>query len=116
MSDHDDDITLRQILDFSREARNFVLGIDESTFSNDRLRYLAVTRLVSMVGEAATRLSQEKRKQLSQIPWRQIIAMRNVLIHLYHRIDDPALWKILMSDLPQLIEELDKLDLPEEAE
>lgn len=57
MSDHDDDITLRQILDHAREASDFIQGMDEATFVNDRLHYLAVTRLVSIVGEAATRLS-----------------------------------------------------------
>jgi len=116
MSDYDDDITLRQILDHAREAYEFVQGMDEATFINDRLRYLAVTRLISIVGEAATRLSPEKREELPQIPWRQIIGFRNILIHLYHRVDDPTLWQVLMTDIPQLIEDLDRLNLPEEAE
>jgi len=116
MSDHDDDITLRQMLDHAREASDIVREISEENFLADRLRYLAVTRLVSIVGEAATRLSQEKRDQLFQIPWRQIIGFRNILIHSYHRIDDPTLWQVLKKDLPQLIDELDTLDLPEEAE
>ncbi len=99
MSDHDDDITLRQILDHAREAHNFIQGMDEVTFVNDRLRYLAVTKLVSSVGEAATRLSQEKRELLPQIPWRQVVGMRNILMHMYHRIDDPTLWRVLTADI-----------------
>ena len=116
MSKYDDNITLRQILDHAREAVAVVDGQDESVLDEDRLLYLAVTRLLSIVGEAATRLSQQRRKQVSQISWRQIIGLRNVLMHAYDVIDNPTLWNILTKDLPQLIKKLEQLDLPKEAE
>ena len=116
MPDHDDNITLRQILDHAQEAHEIIQGLDERSLMEDRVRYLAVTRLLSIVGEAATRLSQEKRSELPHIPWRQIIGLRNILIHLYDAVDEPTLWQILTSDVPQLVEELKKLNLPEEAE
>jgi len=93
-----------------------VQGQDAQTLATNRLMFLAVTRLLSIVGEAATRLFSERRKQLPQIPWRKIIGLRNVLIHLYDIVDNPTLWNILTADVPQLVSELEKLDLPEEAE
>ncbi len=114
MSEHDDDISLRQILDHALEAVKLVQGHTEASLSEDRLRHLAVTRLLTIVGEAATRLSSERRGTLSHIPWRQIIGLRNILIHMYHDIDDSTLWQILTNDLPKLIYEIEKLDLPGE--
>lgn len=116
MTEHNDEVTLRQMLDHAREAHALVSGLDQQAFLADRIRYLAATRLISIVGEAATRISSERREQLPQIPWRQIIGFRNVLIHLYHRIEDAVLWQVLTSDLPALVNELDQLELPEVAE
>jgi len=114
MSLHDDDIALRHILDHAREALRSIQGYTEQSLAEDRIRHLAVTRLLTIMGEAATRLSSERREKLSHIPWRQIIGLRNILIHMYHDIDDESLWQILTKDLPKLIQELEKLSLPEE--
>jgi len=116
MTMHDERITLRQILDHAREATELVQGKDEKLLDDDRVLFLAVTRLLSIVGEAATRLSQQKRAELPQIAWRKIIGLRNILNHAYDLVDNPTLWNILQNDVPQLVAELDKLDLPEEAE
>ncbi len=116
MSDHDEKITLRQLLDYSREAVNWVAGRDESELESDRLLYLAVTRLLTIIGEAATRVSADRRKELSQIPWRQMIGLRNILIHVYDMVDNPTLWIILTRDLPLLVDQLEPLVPPEETE
>ncbi|NOY29342.1 MAG: DUF86 domain-containing protein [Planctomycetes bacterium] len=115
MSVHDDDISLRHILDHTREAIRSIEGYTEQSLAEDRMRHLAVTRLLTIVGEAATRLSAERREELSYIPWRQIIGLRNILIHMYHDVDDAALWQILTKDLPKLVQELEKLGLPGEV-
>jgi uncharacterized protein with HEPN domain len=115
MSDHDDKITLRQMLDYSREAVNLMQGRNESALDDDRLLFLAATRLLMIVGEAATRLSRECRVELPQISWRQIIGLRHILVHGYDILDNPTLWTILTRDVPQLVVELERLDLPFEA-
>ena len=111
MSVHDDDISLRHSLDHAREAFQSTRGYTEVSLPEDRLRHLAVTRLLTIVGEAATRFSAERRAELSHIPWRQIIGLRNILIHMYHDVDDSSLWQILTKDLPKLIQEIEKLNL-----
>ncbi|HUU60064.1 MAG TPA: HepT-like ribonuclease domain-containing protein [Phycisphaerae bacterium] len=75
----------------------------------DRMRQLALVRLVEIVGEAATRLSPEGRARYPSIPWREASNMRNRLIHGYDTVDLDVLWDTIVDDLPPLIAELEKL-------
>ncbi len=59
------------------------------------------------VGEAAARIDQETRKQVSQIPWQDIVRMRNRLIHAYFDIDLDRVWDTVMDDLPTLIQQVE---------
>jgi len=58
------------------------------------------------VGEAANRITKERRDAIPNIPWRQIISMRNRLIHGYASVDRDVLWDVVRNDLPLLIAEL----------
>jgi len=112
MTQHDDRITLRQILDMATEAIEFTKGRTQKDFSEDRLWCLAIERLLLNIGEASVRLSATNREQLSQIPWPQIAGFRNRIVHGYDLIDYDRVWHVLQEDLPSLITELEKLDLP----
>lgn len=57
-----------------------------------------------LVGEAATCLPVDWRARHSQIPWREIIAMRNVMIHGYDVVMPEVLWNVATSDVPKLRE------------
>jgi len=61
------------------------------------------------VGEAAANVSNGCRENLPQIPWPNIIGMRNRLIHAYFDINLDILWKTVIEDLPSLIVELEKI-------
>ncbi len=113
MTQHDDNITLRQILDMATEAVEFAKGRHREDFDTDRLWSLAIERLVLSIGEAARRLSASTQEHLFQIPWAEIIAFRNRIVHGYDAIDYNRVWQILESDIPALIIELEKLNLPE---
>jgi uncharacterized protein with HEPN domain len=63
---------------------------------------------IEIIGEAASKISKEKQTELSQIPWSQIIAMRNRLIHAYFDVDLDIVWKTVTEDLKPLINELEK--------
>ena len=71
--------------------------------------YLAVLRALEVIGEAATRVSQLKQDQHPEIPWPQIIALRNRLIHGYDAVDSDRLWQILVTDVPKLISDLQNI-------
>ncbi len=114
MSRHEDMVRLRHMLDHSREAVEFVQGKTRADLSNSRLLELALVRLVEIVGEAATRVSQEGRAKHPEIPWEDAVGMRNRLVHGYDRVDLGVLWDTITDDLPPLIAELGKI-LPSES-
>jgi uncharacterized protein with HEPN domain len=113
MSQHNEQITLRQMLDMATEAVKFCGGRSVDDFVEDRLWCLAMERLVLNIGEAANRVSLAAQAQLPQIPWPQIIAFRNRVVHGYDSVDYNRVWQILQKDIPNLIAELEKLNLPD---
>ena len=107
MTDHDDRVYLNHIVDAAREIIAFSSERARSDLNTDRLYVLGMTRLVEIIGEAATRLSDATRLKIKDIPWPQIISARNRLIHGYDKIDLDILWNIIILDIPPLIERLE---------
>lgn len=103
MSQHDDDIRLRHMLDHAREASQMIQGRTRSDLDTDRQLNLSLVRLLEIVGEAASRVPQEYRAAHPGIPWPEIVSLRNRLIHGYDQVDFDILWQIITHDLPSLI-------------
>ena len=81
-----DDQRVQDILD----AADQILGVvqdGQDVWAKDRLRQLAVERLLEIIGESANSLSDEFRARYPDVPWRDIIGLRVVLAHHYHRVD-----------------------------
>jgi uncharacterized protein with HEPN domain len=93
------------MLDHAREAMILSKGKSLEELAGDRLLGLAIVRLMEIVGEAATRVPKEEHPE---IPWTQIISLRNRLIHGYDAIDYEILWRILNHDLPELVLSLER--------
>ncbi len=108
MPRHDDAVSLRQMLDFACEAASLAQQHTRAEVDSDRVLGLALLQLLLLLGEAASRVSPERRARHPDIPWGQIVALRNRLIHGYDVIDYDILWKIITSDLPPLIASLEK--------
>jgi uncharacterized protein with HEPN domain len=100
---------LVDILEAARLLQKFVEGVNQDTFENDLMRQAAVMRQLEIMGEAARRLSEETRQELSEIPWHQIIGMRNRLIHVYDDVDLAIVWDTVQNDLPPLMSQLEKI-------
>ena len=105
----DDSIRLRHMLDATREAEAFSRNKTRKSLDTDRKLALALVKCIEIIGEAAAQISNESREALPQIPWSDIIAMRNRLIHAYFDINLDILWKTIIEDLPPLIYELEKI-------
>jgi uncharacterized protein with HEPN domain len=108
MSWCDSELPLHQMLDHAREAMILSKCKSLEELANDRLLGLAIVRLMEIVGEAATRVPKEERSRYPEIPWTQIISLRNRLIHGYDAIDFEIFWHILNHDLPELVLSLKK--------
>lgn len=84
-------------------------GLDQNRFVASGLNYDATIRNLELLGEAATHIPAEIREANSAIPWRQVIATRNRLIHGYLGINNDTVWSIIRDDIPVLLPELRKL-------
>jgi len=84
-------------------------GKTQDEIAADRKLQLALTRLIEIVGEAATRVSLETRLCHPEIPWPEMVGMRNRLIHGYDMVDWAVLQSTIAVDLPQLVTQLDAI-------
>ncbi|MFH1970065.1 MAG: HepT-like ribonuclease domain-containing protein [Verrucomicrobiota bacterium] len=109
MSRHDDTITLRQMLDYIEEASALAQGRMRADIESDRMFFLALLKLVEIVGEAATRVTEATQTAHPEIPWREIIGTRNRLIHGYDAVDYDILWDIVTADFPPLAAQLKRI-------
>ena len=109
MPQRETSVSLRQMLDYAREALEMVRGQVRADLDTDRKLNLALVRLLEILGEAANRVPPEDRNKHPQIPWPQLISLRNRLIHGYDQVDFDILWQIVTQDLPALESELQKI-------
>lgn len=85
MSPHDDSLSLAQMLQCAQDLRAYTKGRRREVTKEGMLRD-AVLRKFEVFGEAATRLGADFRARNPDVPWKRIIAFRNVLIHAYDRL------------------------------
>lgn len=109
MTRHEDTIRLRHMLEHAREAVDMIQGKQRADLDRERMLELALTRLVEIVGEAASRITRQTCQHYPSIPWPQVVGMRNRLVHGYETVDLDVLWDTVTDDLPPLIGELEKV-------
>ncbi|MCZ6635031.1 MAG: DUF86 domain-containing protein [bacterium] len=102
----DDMVRLQHMLDYAVEAIDLMQGKTRSNLDQDRLLQLGMVRLIELIGEAASRVTKETQDRHEQIPWPQIVSMRNRLIHGYDFVDYDILWQTVQEDLPELVAKL----------
>ena len=112
--DRDDDLVrLRDMLEAAEKICHFVAGHSRQSFDDNELLQLALQHLVQIVGEAAYKVSGERKSRYPGIPWALIIGMRHHLVHAYSEVDLNVLWIAVTENVPQLISDL-KRQLDEE--
>jgi uncharacterized protein with HEPN domain len=80
------------------------LTFDE--FVNGRDRRDSIVHRLTVPGEAANRISDALQARYAEVPWREIVDQRNVLIHAYDQINFRRIWNVTRNELPMLIEQL----------
>ena len=109
MSRHDLQVRLRHMLAYATEAVALMRDRRRADLDTDRALGLAVLRCLEIVGEAASRIPVAIRRRYPNIPWPQIIGMRNRLIHGYDIVDYDIIWNTVTKELPPLVVELEKI-------
>lgn len=103
----DDEVRLRHMLDAAKEAVSFSTGKSRSALDSDRMLVLALVKDIEMIGEAASKVSEETQAVYRDIPWPELIGMRNRLIHAYFDINLDIVWQTVVEDLPLLLSKLE---------
>jgi len=104
-----DRIRLQHMLDAAREAVDFASGRNRKVLCNDRILMLAAVRCIEIIGEAGSKVSRELRSEYPQIPWTDIVGIRNRLIHAYFDIDTDLVYETIVNDLPRLMQNLEEI-------
>ena len=92
---------LLDILEAIEQIEKYV-GKGRSAIEQDELLQTWFVHHVQVIGEAAGKLSDELRAQHSDVPWAEIVAMRNVLVHEYFGVDVEEIWTTVQYDVPRL--------------
>ncbi|MEX1095318.1 MAG: DUF86 domain-containing protein [Planctomycetales bacterium] len=104
-----DEVNLADVLDSARLAMSYVQNVPWEEFSGNVQLQDAVIRRLELIGEAARRVSEEGRRQYAQLPWSQMIGMRNVMIHQYDAVDLGVVWDTIQRDLPPLVRAIEEI-------
>lgn len=95
----EDTARIRHIIEAAEAASRFVEGRQRAELDSDLMLQFALVRAVEIIGEAASKVSIEMRKARPEIPWAEIVAMRNRLIHAYFKINLNILWKTVTNEI-----------------
>ncbi len=97
-----DKLYLQDILEAGQDAENFLAGMSKEALLHDKVYRSAVVQRLTVIGEAAARLSKELRARHPEIDWRDIVGFRNVVVHEYFDIDWEIIWYTAIRDAPLL--------------
>ena len=99
---------LDHILECINNINEFVEGKTFEQIEGDKMCYFAVVYQLVIIGEAANMLTKEFRNARPQTPWREIISMRNFIVHGYNVVDKNEVWSVIQDDLQPLKQQIEK--------
>ena len=98
------------IIDCIMDIKEFTKGIEFNEFKNDKMRKLATERQLEIIGQAANKINKDTRDIFKNIPWINIIGLRNRLAHDYGEILAERIWDISKKSIQDLMKELEKIE------
>ena len=99
---HKDKIRVSHVLDAIEQLVKLSDNKSFDNFESDIAYQLASIKLLEIVGEASNHISQETKDSFPDIPWRQIIGLRNILVHEYFGVDHFTIWDIIQNSIQPL--------------
>lgn len=110
----DDSTRLKHMRDAAQKAIQFAQSKTRNDLESDEMLALSLVKCIEILGEAASRITREKQNQFPQIPWAEIIGMRNRLVHAYFQINFDVVWDTVTQNLPVILPEIEKMIADEE--
>ncbi|MDV3002461.1 MAG: hypothetical protein N5P05_004116 (plasmid) [Chroococcopsis gigantea SAG 12.99] len=93
---------LKDILEATEAAIEFLADTDFETFQQDKKTIYAVTRAIQIIGEAVKKVPNEIKVQHTEVPWKDIAGMRDKITHQYFAVRLDIVWATVKQDLPTL--------------
>ncbi|VVC85496.1 DUF86 domain-containing protein [Sideroxydans sp. CL21] len=90
------------LLGFCEKVISYTHGLTREEFETSGLNYDATLWNVQLFGEAAKNIPEEIRSKIPEVPWRELIGMRNRLAHGYFGINNAMLWHVVEIEVPKL--------------
>ena len=107
-------IRISDILQCILKIQRFTKGYSFEEFQEDEKTIDSVLRNLEIIGEASRHVPEEIRKRYPEIPWAEMLTMRNIVVHEYQGVNLSIIWQTVKEDLPPLISPLKRI-LQEEA-
>ncbi|MEA2584080.1 MAG: hypothetical protein QOF33_2165, partial [Thermomicrobiales bacterium] len=101
-----DDEWLDDILDAAIEIQSYVTGVTYEAFASDSMRRNATLQQLTVIGEAAARMTSGIRERHPNVEWMSMIGFRNVAVHGYFRMTWKIVWETATTDIPDLAEQI----------
>lgn len=97
------------ILESIKKIERYIASFSYNEFINDEKTIDAVLRNLEIIGEAANQIPIEIQQRNKEVPWSQIVGLRNRLIHGYFVIDHEIVWYVVNNELPELKKQIEKI-------
>jgi uncharacterized protein with HEPN domain len=97
-----DDLYLRDMPAAAAAIDRFLKGVEPQRFLDDELLQSAVLQKLTVIGEAAARVSPELRMAHPEIEWQLAASLRNIVVHAYFAVDWSTIWQTAIQDIPAL--------------
>ena len=110
MSKRNEKLYIKDILSAIKHIENYTEGISFEKFSDDQMIIDAVVRNFEIIGEAAQKISQKTKFSAPEIPWQDIVGMRNKIIHEYFGVDLEIIWRTIQEALPVFKKAIKKIN------
>ena len=101
MKERTSKIYFEDIITFINRIESYIQDLDFENFKENQLVIDAVIRNLELIGEASKNISSEIRKKFSNVPWSEMIGLRNLATHGYFKIDLTIIWDIITKDIPE---------------
>ncbi len=106
--------SILDMLESIRIIEGYVKGATEKDFESDIQMRDSVMRRLEIIGEASKAVPERLKSKFKEIPWKDIVGTRDVLIHTYYGVINERIWKAVKDDLPKLKDAL--LEMQKEKE
>ena len=104
-----EELYLCDILEAAANIAEDIAGIDRQEFQANRMVRDAVARNLTVIGEACARVSPGLSERYPEIPWPDVVAFRNILVHAYFGVDWDIVWQAASEDAPKLAREVKRI-------